>query len=547
MDTEAPRLDIKLFPKQEQFASIPTSIKEGFFGGSAGPGKSFMLLLDPLLRQLHQHPRFHGILFRESYPQLKESLILESQAWYPHFGGVYNGTDHVWKFPSGAEIRFSYLSDDVQASDHDTAQYNYVAFDELTKFSRYCWMYLVHSRCRTTVDNLPAYARAASNPLGPGHAWVKERFITPFPEGGKIIAERMPDGELVKRIFIKARVTDNPLIMEKDPSYINSLMLLPEAEKRSKLYGDWDAIAGAVFTEFRQLRNIDEPINAVHVIDPFPVPPYWPVFVAIDWGFSAMCWIGFFAVSPLGQVFLCREKSFIRTKVSIWGAELCQLFSEYPGLRSPVTLDRSAWNDRGDEKTLSEQIEEAIGLPVEKSDSDRIGGKMLLHEYLRWSPRPPRYLPPGGFSEEVEATLYRRFGEERAISYRKYFDPDPEELNLPRYQIFKTCPLAINALVSCVSDPRDPEDVKEWDGDDPYDGQRYGLKRAHRYFSEAVAMGSREGEREKILAKYREDGDMTGLYRRMEFFESKKASSDGPVRRYNRVRSGRSARFSRSH
>jgi len=501
--------------------------------------------MDPLLRKYHLHPRFHGILFRETFPQLEESLIHESQTWYKLFGATYNGTEHFWTFPSGAKLRFSYLARDEQAYDHDTAQYNYVAFDELTAFTRFRWMYLVHSRCRTTVEGLPAYARAASNPLGIGHAWVKDRFIKPAPEGGRIIAEVMPDGTLVKRIFIKARVTDNPLIMERDPTYINSLMLLPEAEKRSKLYGDWDAIAGAVFREFRQLHNFDEPVNAVHVVEPFPVPSYWPTFLVIDWGFSAMMWAGFFAVSPDERIFLVREHSCKQTKISVWGADLARMAIEYPSLHLPVTVDRSAWGDRGEEKTLAEQIEEALAMPLERSDSDRIGGKMLLHEYLRWSERPVRYVPPGGYSAETEAKLFRIRGEAAARDYKLLFEPEPPELNLPRYQIFDTCPLAIDAIVACTSDPKNPEDVLEWPGDDPYDGQRYGLKRAHRYFEEAREAGSTVGKREAIIERLHRTGDMTAFYREMDNLETEELASEGPVRRYNRIRSGRSFRSSR--
>lgn len=542
---EQPRVDVKLFPKQETFAAIPVTIKEAFFGGAAGPGKSFMLLMDPLLRKYHMHPRFHGILFRESFPQLEESLIHESQTWYKLFGGTYNGTEHHWTFPSGAKIRFSYLAKDEQSYDHDTAQYNYVAFDELTAFTRFRWMYLVHSRCRTTVEGLPAYARAASNPLGIGHGWVKERFIDPAPEGGRIIAERMPDGSLVKRIFIKARVTDNPLIMERDPNYINSLMLLPEAEKRSKLYGDWDAIAGAVFREFRTLHNMDEPENAVHVVDPFTIPDYWPVFIAIDWGFSALCWAGFFAVSPDGRVYLFREMSWRQVKISVWGADLARAAIEYPGLRTPLTLDKSAWGQRGEEKTLAEQVAEATGFEVEKSDSDRVGGKMLIHDYLRWTKRPPRYIPPEGYRQDIEEKLYRIKGADAAADYKRLFDPEPEETNLPRYQIFRSCPLAINALVQASSDPKNPEDTIEYDGDDPYDGQRYGLKRAHRYFEEAHQAGSSVGRREAIVEKLHKSGDMNAFYREMDKLEEDELVAEGPVRRYNRIRSGRSYRTRR--
>ena len=533
---------IKLFPKQEQFAAMPVSIKEGFFGGAAGPGKSFMLLVDPCLRKYHLHPRFHGIVFRESYPQIEESLEMESQNIYPLFGGKYDGQEHAWHFPSGAVIRFGYLAKDEQRFKHDTAQYNYVAFDELTAFTRIRWMYLVHVRCRTTVQGLPAYARAASNPLGIGHAWVKERFIDPAPAGGRIIAEEMPDGQLVKRMFIKARVTDNPKIMKEDPNYINGLMLLPEAEKRSKLYGDWDAIAGAVFTEFREEQMPDEPLNAIHVIEPFQIPPYWPVILAVDWGHDAMCWAGFFACSPAGRTILCEEASWYRTKISVWGAELAQRCAKYPNLKTPFVLDRSAWGDRGEEKTLAEQIQDAVGLPAEKSDSDRIGGKMLMHEYLRWSPRPEKYLPPAGYSKEVEDRIFRLRGDEAAAQYRAYFDPEPPEENLPKYQMFKTCPLARKAIVACVSDPKRPEDVMQWQGDDPYDGQRYGLKAVHRYFEEAKTAHDSIVKRDAIVADLHRTGDMTTFYQRMEKLEEDEALADSPVYRGGRLRSGRSYR-----
>lgn len=528
---------IKLFPKQEQFAAVPTSIKEAFFGGAAGPGKSFMLLVDPLLRKYHLHPRFHGIVFRETFPQIEESLEMESQNIYPLFGGTYDGQEHAWHFPSGAVIRFGYLARDEQRFHHDTAQYNYVAFDELTAFTRIRWMYLVHVRCRTTVQGLPAYARAASNPLGIGHAWVKERFIDPAPEGGRIIAERMPDGTLIKRLFIKARVTDNPKIMKEDPSYINGLMLLPEAEKRSKLYGDWDAIAGAVFTEFRSELMPDEPEHAVHVIDPFPIPPYWPVVLAVDWGHDAMCWAGFFAISPSSRVYLCEEASWRNTKIAVWGAELAQRAAKYPMLKLPFILDKSAFGDRGEEKTLAVQIMEAVGFTAEKSESDRIAGKMLLHEFLRWKPRDPRYLPPEGYSKEIEDRLFRLRGEEAAKQYRHYFDPEPPETVLPKYQIFRTCPLAANVLVQCVSDPKRPEDVLQFDGDDPYDGQRYGLSAVHRYFDEVVEAHRKFLNRDAIIEELHRTGDMTVFYQRMEKLEEDEALAEEPVYRGRTLRS----------
>ncbi len=532
------------FARQEEFFGIPTSIKEAFFGGAAGPGKSYALLMDPILRRLHEHPRFHGILFRESFREQEESLVFESQHLYKPLGATYSGKPtFAWKFPSGAIIRFGYLQRDEQVYQHDTAQYNYVAFDELTAFTRFRWMYLVHVRCRTTVPGLPAYARAASNPLGIGHAWVKERFIDPAPGGRKIIAEQMPDGTTVKRIFIPAKVTDNPLIMKENPEYINSLMLLPEAEKRSKLYGDWDAVAGQVFTEFRTMQMPDEPDNAIHVIKPFPIPEYWPVVLAIDWGFDHPMWAGFFAIAPNERFYLCEEFTAKQVKIKVWGADLARRAHRYQNLKTPVSLDRSAWGDRGDELTLAQQIEAAILMPVERADSDRVGGKLLMHEYFRWRPRPARFEPPTGYSKDTEDLIFRRRGEEAARRYVAYFDPEPLELNLPQFQVFDTCTEFIRAVIACVSDPKKPEDVLKFAGDDPYDGGRYGFKRVHRYFDESKDAHKAFVRRDAVVERLHASGDMTSFYQEMEKLEEDERVDTAPVRRYDaRTRSGRSFR-----
>jgi len=548
------QLVLKPNPKQAEFFAVPTTIKEVLFGGAAGPGKTWALLMDPIMRRLHNHPRFHGILFRETFPQIEESLELESNALYPHVGGRYDGQEHAWHFESGAVIRFSYLAKDEQVYDHDTAQYNYAGYDELTAFTRMRYMYIVHSRTRTTVKGLPAYSRAATNPLGIGHSWVKERFVDPAPTGSVVIREVLPiidpnTGEkaVVKRMYIPAKVTDNPLIMKENPEYINSLMLLPEAEKKSKLYGDWNAVAGQVFMEFRREHMIDEPENAVHVIPPFEIPSYWPVLLAIDWGYDAITWAGFLAISPEEIVYLCREFSAHKTKIKVWASDLGRLCDLYPSLRTPASLDRSAFGDRGDEKTIAEQVEEGLGFPVERSDSDRIGGKLLLHEYLRWRPKPVRYVPPEGYDLEVEQKIFRIRGERAAADYRKVFEPEPPERNLPRYRIFNTCPLAIDAILAATSDPKKPEDVLAWNGDDPYDGQRYGLKRVHRFFDESQSAYKSLVRKDAIIERLRQTGDMTSFYQEMDKLESDNAIAQGPVRRYNRIRTSRSFRVSRSY
>jgi hypothetical protein len=126
---------------------------------------------------------------------------------------------------------------------------------------------------------------------------------------------------------------------------------------------------------------------------------------------------------------------------------------------------------------------------------------MLIHEYLRWKPKPivpPEDMPV--YSEEYAQWLLRNRGLETYKDYLKLFDAPEPEINIPKLLIFKCeeehheghpscCPMMIEALKACVYDkPRDnkpAEDVATFEGDDPYDDLRYAVDSAERYFTEA--------------------------------------------------------------
>lgn len=514
----------KPHPKQVEFIRLPFSIFEALYGGAAGGGKSELLLMLPILYGFHEKSGFHGALFRQTFPQLEESLIPRSHGFYKPLGASYNDTKHVWTFPSGAKIRLSYLETERDAREHDTAEYHYVGFDELTAFLEFVYKYLT-SRVRSTLDGVPALIRAASNPGNIGHVWVRTRFVAPAPEGGAKLYDAYTQSY---RFFVRAKLTDNPYLMEKDPGYINRLRILPEAEQRAKIDGDWWVFSGQVFNEWRDpyvgSPFQGEPATACHVIPDFEPPYWWPRVIAADWGYTAKTWVGWGAVAPDGRLFLYRE--YVREKTSIeeWGSDVRRISQFELDNLGAATLDPSAWGKRGEAKTLQQQITEATGINWEQADNDRLGGKLLMHEMLRWKPRPPKYTPPEGFREDTAQRILRMQGPDVYSEYVKMFQPDPPELNLPKLQVCRSCSHFREAIPSCIYEQKDgknAEDVQEFDGDDPYDGGRYLIKAYSRYIRESKTKHEKQTALGEIIQKLTETNDYNQFHRQMHVFEHK--------------------------
>ena len=543
-------------PKQELFLALPDSIREAFYGGGAGSGKSDVLLVYAIVRGWYKNPRFKQVFQRRTHQELKKEIVPRSREIYSQFGATFNSTDMVWTFPrpdqaggrgmanGGAMIFLGHCENEKDVHNYDSMEINLYSPDELTSFTEYIYQYIGFTRVRTSDPTLPAIIRAAGMPGGIGHNFVKNRFVTPCKEGGKIIVGKGNN----KRIYIHSTQADNPHI---DPQYAQSLDALNEAERKAKKFGDWDAYLGQVFEEFRSKRYPDEPDNALHVIPPFKIPDWWPRIVVIDWGFAAMTYVSYSAVSPNKRVYTYREQSWLKTKIAEWGP-LVRMYIDRENPRT-IKVCKSAGQDRGQEHTIQQQIEEALGRPVELSNNSpgsRVSGKQLMHEYLRWKQRP--LAPPNEqavYSEELAQWIYRNRGEQHYKDYLKMFDPPEEESNLPKWQIFccdaddhtgheNCCPQMISAIVACSYDKpknnKPAEDVAEFDGDDPYDNARYLLDSVDSYFRDAAEEFEKVRKQEELVQLLTQRNDWTAFYRNMKRVENEDIVH--PVSRFSRRR-----------
>ena len=98
----------------------------------------------------------------------------------------------------------------------------------------------------------------------------------------------MVEEDGLDRVFIPARLADNPKLAESDPLYVARLRQSgSEQLVQAWLDGDWNVIEGAFFDKWSP-RNI---------VRPFKVPDLWTRLRSFDWGYAAPFSVGWWAVA----------------------------------------------------------------------------------------------------------------------------------------------------------------------------------------------------------------------------------------------------------
>jgi phage terminase large subunit-like protein len=212
-----------------------TSPFEALYGGAAGGGKSDALLM-AAAQYAWQHPDFSAILFRRTHTDLAQPGALMDRAlqWWLPQGVRWDGTNKIAHFPSGAKVAFAYLKNPNDHLRYQGAEYQLTGWDELTQWPTAApYEYVGLSRVRRkTGSHIPLRTLSASNPGGPGHVWVKARFVGGVdPETGRLVDPQHP--------YIPARIADNPHL-DRD-AYIAGLLHMHPTVREQLLNGDWEA------------------------------------------------------------------------------------------------------------------------------------------------------------------------------------------------------------------------------------------------------------------------------------------------------------------
>lgn len=335
--------------------------------------------------------------------------------------GFWNEAKKLLTLPNGSTLQFSHCANEADVSLYQGREAQLLGIDEAGLFTEGMFRTLLGSN-RSSNPKIPARCALTANPGNLGHQWLKRLFV----ERRYNERERPQDYN-----FIQSLIADNPALMDSDPDYVHRLNTEPnEMLRRAYLYGDWDTLAGAFFSEIER---------GVHDIKPFEIPKHWKRFGALDYGFSHPAAFGWYCCDEDGNVYKYRELVQAKLRVD----QLAEKIKTFPDTErlEYIVAGHDCWTDRGvslksGAPTIAEEFN-TYGLHLSKANIGRIQGASQLRNYL-------------------------------AHGLLKFF---------------KTCPITFDCLTRMQHDPNRIEDVLKVDategdpmtGDDAYDETRMAI------------------------------------------------------------------------
>jgi len=446
-----------------QTEALSWRIFELLYGGARGGGKTDAGII--WMSKDREHPRFRGLVIRKNADDLSD-WIERARHIYTPMGANFVGKPVEIKWAKGGAIRTGHLKDDNAYEKYQGHEYQRLLIEELTQIPTEERYLKLLASCRSTIPELKPRAFLTTNPGGPGHAWVKTRFIDVAPPNTFYKDPITGRG----RIFIPAKVEDNPTLIKADPQYVSFLESLPYNLKKAWREGRWDIFAGQYFTEWNPEK---------HIIEPRDIPKHWKRYRAIDFGRASPFACYWVAIDYDGNAYVYREYYSHRPDLHEQGKdadvnalEVVRLSSEDPiieGRQYQYTVaDSSIFADEGHGETIAHLMARVTKnkLLCIPSSKKRIAGWTIMHQYLRH-----------------------------------------DKTTEPKLKFFNTCHNAIRTIPTLIHDEKRPEDLDTTGEDHAADAIRYLLQT----FRERKTKKPLNATQKKILQLKQEMG-MSGGY-----------------------------------
>ena len=380
-------------PNVKQAQVLHARTKHVGFGGARGGGKSWFVRFKAKLL-CAQFAGIKVLIVRRTYEELEKNHI---RILRQELLGVVSYTDQkkLMTFPNGSTIDFMYCAKDNDLDRLQGAEFDVIFLDEATQLSEY--QMLTITACLRGANDFPHRIYYTCNPGGQGHSYIKRIFID-----RKYQADENPE----EYTFVQSLVTDNVALMEKNPDYVKQLEALPSKLRAAWRFGEWNIFEGQYFEEFRidPDRELCEKLGitadearvthrAVHVIEPFAIPPEWTVYRSFDWGYSKPFSCGWWAVDYDGVLYRILElygctnepNTGLRMTPEEVFKEISRIESEHPWLKGKSitgVADPAIWNaERG--ISIAETATN-YGLYFTKGDHQRIPGWLQLRRRFQF-------------------------------------------------------------------------------------------------------------------------------------------------------------------
>ena len=427
-------------PNPKQKAFMKDKHRYVAYGGARGGGKSFIAMWLSILFALY-FPGIRICIVRKTLDELRNNYIYKM---IPILHGIakFNKSEKIFTFNNGSTIKFEYCACESDLDHFQGAEYDILFIDEACLLMEE-WIDKidactrgVHFDPRTGLPiprKYPNRTYYMLNPGGPSHGYFKRLFIDRRFEG-----EEIPENYS----FIQALVTDNKVLMEQNPDYINTLKKLPPKIRKAWLEGEWDVFEGMFFEDLRIEPDVQAAAEAdhaedkatllkdkrwVHVIEPFQIPRGWNIFRSYDFGYGKPFSCAWWAVDYDGVMYRILElygctdtpNEGLKWSPDKQFEEIAKIESEHPWLKGKKidgVADPAIWDGSRGESIADTAIR--YGIYFQKGVNDRVPGWMQVH-------------------------------------YRLQFDDN----GYPRMYIFNNCKAFIRTMPLMMYDDHKPEDL----------------------------------------------------------------------------------------
>lgn len=307
---------------QKNFFECP--VQEVLAEGERGGGKSDSVIISFCTYVGKGFGRvWTGILFAQSYKALEEVLkkveVTVVPAYPDGYATLLQGQSPVLKFETGERLLFRHFGHprDYRKSYHGH-EYPWIGWEELTSWPTdecYTKMFSCNRFTRKggySGPKPPLMIRATTNPYGPGHSWVKERFKLPIMRN-KVQRNLKDDHgyELPERASVYFSLNENKVLLDESPTYKSNIAMAANnpSEFAAWMDGSWDIVAGGMFDDIWIVGHKHI------VVEPFRIPDGWYLDRSFDWGSAHPFSVGWWAESN-GSDFV---DAYGKTRASVKG------------------------------------------------------------------------------------------------------------------------------------------------------------------------------------------------------------------------------------